>query len=785
MNLWLSNHFFNPTLLAGGAALIALPVIIHLINRLRYRRVRFAAMEFLLQSQQRNRRRILMEQLLLLLMRMAIVACIVMLIARLILDPTQMSMFRGAKSHHVVLLDDSGSMRQRWDETSAFADALGVVNQLLSEGARRPDTQTFSLLRLSKPEQPFVSQRDVNEALVLEMATRLEPQVFPCTHQQLDLVNGLRSALDYLLDVKGEVQHLHVISDFRERDWKDQKAIAGILEEFSAAGITVNLVKTVPKPASNLAITEMSAAVQVAAAGVPLRLRLGVTNFGTEAASDVRVSIEDDGVKLPMAAVFELIEPGATVYHESDIRLTTASQHRLTAVLEADVLAQDNARYLAVDVSPTIPVLLIEGNPQGDAATYIADALAADPASTGISVTLDGPDGLRRRNLADFRCIYVLDATEIPADAVVALDEYVRSGGGLVWYLGDGIRVPFYQNTLYDDGKGIFPVPLGLAVEELPADPSVVEVDLVPGDHPLFAILQGQDNPFLSSVQVQKYFPVADDWMMNDQQRGDGVRTLAWLRNRAPFLVEKTIGKGTVVACLGTADASWNNWARNPSYVVFQLDLLKHVARQDRGLPLRQVGEPITVSLDPRLYLETVEITAPAPQGVQTTRLQAAPEAPADKIPPENTPGEEPAAGETPAATPAATTTATDVRLVAEFRDTDAPGIYQLQLLNQAQEQESRLLAYNAPVAESDLELATTANLRKRIGNAGTVHIQEPGQFQWLQGEEAGSEIRQWLLWLLLALLLGEQALAYRMSYHPQRTTPRAPVGSRTAGVPA
>jgi len=751
MNLWLTNHFFNPTLLAGGAALIALPVIIHLINRLRYRRVKFAAMEFLLQSQQRNRRRILLEQLLLLLMRMAIVAGIVMLIARLVLDPSEMSLFRGAKSHHVVLLDDSGSMRQRWGETSAFQEALAVINQLLSEGAQRPNTQAFSLLKLSKPEQPFASQRDINEALVLEMVTKLEPQVFSSTHQQLDLIAGLQAAQKYLEEEKGAVQHLHVISDFRERDWKDQKAIAAILEELTSNGVTVNLVKTVPEAPANLAVTELTAAVQVAAAGVPLRLKVGVTNFGGDAAQDVRVTLTDDGVKLPVTVLLDRIDPGTTAYQEVDIRLSTPTQHRLSAAIDADVLPQDNSRYLAVDVSPTIPVLIIEGTAASDAATYVADALAADPGSTGVAVTLDNVEGMRRRNLQEFRVIYMLNVAELPADAISAIEDYVKSGGGLVWFAGDNVRPAHYGDALLAEGEGIFPLPLGDSSAELPVDPTVVEVDLVPSDHPLFSIMQGQDNPFISSVHIQRYATVSDDWIKDDQRRGDQVRTLAWLRNRAPLIVERTLGAGRIVACLTTADPAWNDWARNPSYVVFQLELLKYVARQDRGLPVRLVGEPLRIEIDPAMYLETLEITAPATEGERTTRLQAAPEA-ADLKPDNDAPS------------PGTVT----VTLVAEFRDTDEPGIYQLQLLNQAQTAERKLLAFNVPSAESDLLLVTTANLRKRIGNATGVQIQEPGQFQWLQGEEAGSEIRQWLLWALLGLLLGEQFLAYRMSYHPR-----------------
>jgi hypothetical protein len=108
------------------------------------------------------------------------------------------------------------------------------------------------------------------------------------------------------------------------------------------------------------------------------------------------------------------------------------------------------------------------------------------------------------------------------------------------------------------------------------------------------------------------------------------------------------------------------------------------------------------------------------------------------------------------------------MRLAASFRDTDEPGVYGVRLVDQNQITEERLLAYNVPLQESELALATTADLRKRLGDNPLVSIHEPGQLDWVQGQEAGAEIRKALLWGLLALLLLEQALAYRLSYHPQ-----------------
>lgn len=750
MDAWLATHFFNPTFVAGGAALVASPIIIHLINRMRYRRVRFAAMEFLLQSEQKNRRRLLLEQLLLLLLRILIVVALVLLIARLILDPSQLSIFRGAKMHHVVLLDDSGSMRDRWGETNAFLEAVKVVKELIAEGARRPETQKFSLLLLSRPDQPLVSERDLTEAFQQEMAARLDPQVFRPTHQSLDLAAGLQAAGKFLLEDKGAIRQLHVVSDFRERDWRDQRALAAAVEELTSQGVGVNLVKSVPEAHPNLAVSQLSGATQVAAAGVPLRLTIGVKNFSDAAAKDVRVVLSDDGNRVPTSVLFESIEPQTEVLHEVDLRLSTAGKHRLSASLEADALLSDNTRFLAVDVSPTIPVLVIAGDPSGEQASYVADALAADPASTGVAPTVENVDYLRRRPLDGFRCIYLLNVPELPADAVALLENFVRDGGGLVWYLGDAVRPAFYTDALYRKGSGLFPVPLGSSPKELQADITSPGADLEPGDHPLFAVFAGDENPFLKSVRITHYFAVADDWVRDDQKRGDQVVTIARLRNRDPVMFEHRFGKGRIITCLTTAHPAWNDWAVNPSFVVVQLDLLKHVARSERNLELRLVGEPIRLSLDPSQYTEQVEISVPTADGPQITRLQASPEHP-------------PASDES-----APPKEKTEMRLAASFRDTDEPGVYGVRLVDQNQITEERLLAYNVPLQESELALATTADLRKRLGDNPLVSIHEPGQLDWVRGQEAGAEIRKALLWGLLALLLLEQALAYRLSYHPQ-----------------
>ncbi|MBM81740.1 MAG: hypothetical protein CMJ78_14265 [Planctomycetaceae bacterium] len=752
MESWLAQHFFNSAFVYGGSLLVASPIIIHLINRMRYRRVQFAAMEFLLASQKRNQRRVLIEQLILLLLRILIVLAIVALIARLILDPSQLSVFRGAKAHHFVLLDDSGSMQDRdtAKNVTAFESAMDVVRKVVAEGARRPNSQKLTLLTLSDPEQPLFSQQTINDAFLSDLETKLEG--LECSHQSLNLANGLTAALKSLADEKAAVKHLHVVSDFRLRDWQDERAIASLVKQLDSAGVTVNFIKTVGERHRNLAVTGLSGELHVAAAGVPVRLTVKVTNYGEKVEEDVSLAVIQDGQKLPLSIKFDKIEAGLEVQREFDITFDSPKKHTIEVGLVGDPLNEDNVRYLALDVSDVNRVLIIDGDPSAEEAGFLVDALAADPELTGYSPLIEPVDFLRRRPLDEFQSIFMLNVSQLPPDALAPLEQYVSNGGGLAWFLGDVVQPDYYNEHLYKEGKGIFPARLSPTPDELtPPLSDNPGPDLQFGSFSAFSVFEGQENPYIDATRVYKYFPVADDWDLDDQVRKDGVTTVATLRNKQPLIFVHEHGKGRIISCLTSCGPSWNNWAVYASYVVMQLELQKYIARTDRMLERRLVGQPIREVIDPAEFTETVEIRSPDPSGERITRMTASRELSSRS---EGSDGENPAPeNDEP------------VRLVSTFRETGAPGIYKIKLLDQNQVPLERWIAYNVPVEESELELAATEQIRKQVGEV-RVSIQEPGNFQWIAGRDAGQEIRETLLMLLVILLAAEQLMAYKCSYH-------------------
>ena len=438
---------------------------------------------------------------------------------------------------------------------------------------------------------------------------------------------------------------------------------------------------------------------------------------------------------------------------EFDVTFAAPNKHSIKiSVAAPDALSDDNSRYLALDVSQINKVLIIDGDPLSDEGLFLADALAPAPGTTGYEPEVEGLEFLRRNSLDPYQSVFLLNIPELPADSVQALEQYVAEGGGLAWFLGEPAKAAFYNEKLYRDDGGIFPVRLAAA----PRDAAGRRDDFTgPAvkffDHPIFQIFLGRDNLWVELLDVYRFFPVADDWEWDDLKRKDSVKTIATLWNEQPLVLAHEFGDGQVITCLTSCGPVWNNFARIPSFVVFQLELQKFIARS-QGLPAaRIVGEPIHEQLDAARYSEIVEVTAPELTGDRVVSLQASP----------------PQREDNETSDSSNESMQKRVFLSAEYADTDTPGVYRMRLHDHNQTLEERWFAYNMPTEESELKLATTQQILRQVGDDTEIQIQEAGSFQWIAGRDARQDVRSWLLALLVVLLVCEQLLAYKMSYHP------------------
>ncbi len=111
---------FGNALMLGWLAAAALPIIIHLWNRRRYREVPWAAMEYLLAALRKNARRIRIEQWLLLAVRTLIVIFVVLAMAEPYMERMGRGFIAGTRTLKLFVIDGSYSMAFKPADRSRF-----------------------------------------------------------------------------------------------------------------------------------------------------------------------------------------------------------------------------------------------------------------------------------------------------------------------------------------------------------------------------------------------------------------------------------------------------------------------------------------------------------------------------------------------------------------------------------------------------------------------------------------------------------------------------------------
>jgi hypothetical protein len=503
--------FLNPGYLAAGGALVSAPIIIHLINRMRFKRLRWAAMEFLLKSQKRNRRRLIIEQLILLMLRCFLVILAALLVLRFV--GFSLASFTGQDTLHVVLLDDSPSMGDQWKEgnerKTCFKVAkddviLGGIVKSLGQSSTNERLAIIPLSKLVTEDdfQPTVFQR-LNDAST-EKAVKAYLEELQVTNLRVDMLQGVKLAKALFGDHPEAKRVLHLVSDFRQVDWNGPEA-EGLLKALRALHddkVKIRPTDTahpyrakgqggVPRSHDNLAIIDLRANTRIVGKGMPVTFKVTVANYGGRDESVNIVLYDDDtgkekveaDVNPPMplrvspdstaSATFEMrpypdIKPGDKLFA---LRVSARLESAQRTPLENDGLAVDNVRHAAVEIRNKVPVLVIDGDgkrgrEQNGDSFFIERAIASVPGGSYEVIYGDelaggnAPKALERTDLLQYPTIFLLNVRELSARQQRNLEHYVAEGGGVAFFLGPNVSAPAYTRDLYKNGQGVFPVPL-------------------------------------------------------------------------------------------------------------------------------------------------------------------------------------------------------------------------------------------------------------------------------------------------------------------------------------
>src|SRR5262249_4969099 len=165
-----------------------------------------------------------------------------------------------------------------------------------------------------------------------------------------------------------------------------------------------------------------------------------------------------------------------------------------------------------------VPVLIVDGDPAnglkpGGDTFHVQTVLTA---AKGYQVAPRGVNELEQPNLDQFASIFLVNVRELSERALRSLENYVRDGGSIAFFLGERVNADYYNKTLYAGGKGIFPVPLaprpfpGLSDPEMEPNFFDGQLKIFVRDeaHPIFAeVWQRNIRSVFNFLGIKRYYP--------------------------------------------------------------------------------------------------------------------------------------------------------------------------------------------------------------------------------------------------------------------------------------
>jgi len=504
--------FYAPWFAIAGLVAAAGPVLIHLLNRQRYRVVEWAAMEFLRQAIHRSRRWLRLRDLLLLLVRCGCILAFGLALAQpyrlaapAAADPNQ-------PVHAVFLLDNSLSMgyqqlgRTLLDEAKEkIAEAIGQL----------PAGSVISIVplcgggRLSGPAPAYRTKQDALEAL----------QTVEVVDRQNSLLQAVELARQACAQVaQPNVKQILLLTDHQALGWR----VGSLEEELKRLPGTLQVVRLGPETRENAWVETLEVQDGVADVHAPT-VFLARLRYVGQAPQDVQVTLSVEGEPVAIQRLHLL--PGQT----AEVRFppyrfakhVEAGQVSFVPVevrISGDRLPMDDRRVLAVPVAAGLPVVFVDslgkaedprlgrygetyrlrrllapggsrgrGRAAGSAsASRTAPVGGAEQASgivatggfgvssaLGPGASLTAPPELveirhvslseleseGRRVLQDARAV-VLAGLPSPGSAVPLLREYVGQGGTVLIAAGGQFDPQAWNQLAWLEGLGILPAPL-------------------------------------------------------------------------------------------------------------------------------------------------------------------------------------------------------------------------------------------------------------------------------------------------------------------------------------
>lgn len=518
---WLYPLFF------AALASIAIPIIIHLFNFRRFKRIYFTNVALLQEVQQETRSQRNLKHILVLMARIFAITFLVLAFVQPYIPATSGNAKQGITAVSVYI-DNSFSMSSVGKEGELLQAAKNKARDIANAYS------TTDLYQLLTADFEGRHQRLLNREEFLRMVD--EVQASPSSRRLSEIVARQREALNK--DPMAQ-KTAYILSDFQQT-MMDAEAVN------ADTSISTQLVKLVANPKANLSIDSAWLETPYVKVGQQAKLLVRIRNYGDEQ-ENIPMTLKINNVQKGLAN-FSI---GKNETKNVELTFSTASAGWQSAELEItdNPITFDDKLFFAFEVKQHISVLSIY---PAEPSKFIDVVYGKIDDYYQLKQVTDKQ--LDYSSFPQYSLIVLNGVKSISSGLNAELNKFVSSGGSLVIF-------PNAENTV-DNSVNEFLSSIGAG--RLGAYAEVSEkVAYLNTDHPLFRYTFEKIRDNIDKPVVQKYFAVS-------AASGEPIMRL---QNGQQFLTHITSGNGHVYLFNSALDVNWNNFPAHALYVPVMLNM--------------------------------------------------------------------------------------------------------------------------------------------------------------------------------------------------------------------
>lgn len=526
--------FLNPLLLLALTAAF-IPLIIHLFNFRRPKRVEFSSLTFLHELKKSTMQRVRIKQWLLLALRTLAIALLVMAFARPTLTGDLVGSLGGrGRTSTAIVLDNSLSMLLRDGSGSYLEQARAVAAALVDEMQSGDELYLIPTVATALSSTAHQNHSSARQALM----------AIEGREGKMILSRVIAHASDLLKTSANPNTEIFVLSDLQESTFSD-----GVQMEVENKTV-LRLIPVGTRAHDNIAISEIKILSRILSEGEVVRMEVTLVNYSDRSAEDVVVSLYLEGERVSRATT----NLAAGEVTSVPIAVTPRNAGWLGGQIEIrdSDFRSDDIRRFTLFIPEERRILVVGGKTSTTA--YIELALSEEVTQRRVRFDVERIEesALARATLGTYDTVVLTGVIDLASGERAALVEYVREGGGILIFPGDGLVISDYNALLEALGGG----QIVSITDPLGGDVSVAGFDQFDFEHALF---EGMFETDKSGGAPRLEQP--DIFRMMIYEPGNGnEQTLIRLSGNRSFLQEIRHDLGSVLLFAVAPEKEWSDF---------------------------------------------------------------------------------------------------------------------------------------------------------------------------------------------------------------------------------